>query len=521
MAHMTHLHRSLALLSFVALTGFGATTHFSDVTQSHEKTAVEFLRKQNIIEGYSDGTFRPKSGINRVEFLTIIQRLLSEQSEGVECDASELPFTDTDSEAWYAPALCEAFEAGVIKGYPDGTARPAQMVNIAEAAAIVDRMFFEPSEEEVDPAEPWYTESILALLDAGALPQSILSLDRPLTRGEMAEIMYRLETDQSFLPSAEYEDLLPELFDSDGSSEGEEEDEEFISMSPEDCEEDEQYDEEGQFCYVEIECDSDEECEAISNDLEQETQEILQEGEDFQELPDPEEGGDEEAIARYAVSGDALTQIKSSTAPDAWMAEKRVHEEVWKLFARMIPESARVLLGAYEVVTDGKQGTMAAVYQDESLPGEKNWVLQIDIADAYSDAGKTLEREELLYTLIHEYAHLMTLHAGQMQSVSSCPTYQVDEGCTKRSAYLNAFYEKFWKDLSPSGEGSDDLYEHNASSFVSDYAATNVAEDIAESFASFVLREPKGSSVADEKIRFFRGFGELLELRSVILSRLK
>lgn len=51
--------------------------------------------------------------------------------------------------------------------------------------------------------------------------------------------------------------------------------------------------------------------------------------------------------------------------------------------------------------------------------------------------------------------------------------------------------------------------------FVSDYAATNIEEDIAESFRIFVCGEkPTTLSVADKKVLFFYDYPELVKIRN-------
>jgi len=50
----------------------------------------------------------------------------------------------------------------------------------------------------------------------------------------------------------------------------------------------------------------------------------------------------------------------------------------------------------------------------------------------------------------------------------------------------------------------DQFYVDHEDEFVSDYAATNPGEDIAESFATFVLKPaPSGDTLADQKVAFF------------------
>ncbi len=58
------------------------------------------------------------------------------------------------------------------------------------------------------------------------------------------------------------------------------------------------------------------------------------------------------------------------------------------------------------------------------------------------------------------------------------------------------------------------LFEDFPESFVTEYAATHPAEDIAESFIYFVtLDKPEGNLIKDKKIRFFYAYPELIEIR--------
>lgn len=61
------------------------------------------------------------------------------------------------------------------------------------------------------------------------------------------------------------------------------------------------------------------------------------------------------------------------------------------------------------------------------------------------------------------------------------------------------------------------FYETHEEDFVSDYAATNVTEDFAESFAAFVLEaEPDSDSPLAQKLDFFWNVPEFVEIRAHI-----
>ncbi|MEZ4643120.1 MAG: hypothetical protein R3E31_10390 [Chloroflexota bacterium] len=66
----------------------------------------------------------------------------------------------------------------------------------------------------------------------------------------------------------------------------------------------------------------------------------------------------------------------------------------------------------------------------------------------------------------------------------------------------------------------EDFYYDHEDWFVTDYAATNPGEDIAESFTAFILQpKPTEDTLAAEKILFFYDYPELVALRKDLASR--
>lgn len=181
------------------------------------------------------------------------------------------------------------------------------------------------------------------------------------------------------------------------------------------------------------------------------------------------------------------------------------HAALWAFVTALIPaDQLNRYVTGYEVFTD--PDTMAYVYPDEMNPGQ--WIIGISIDLLRPDGSPD---PELRATIVHEFAHILTLNQSQMDinvSEATCSTYYDEEGCALGSSYIAAFYAQFWQD------DPDALPD---SHFVSDYARTNIAEDMAESFAFFVMNgRPTGSTVADQKVLFFWNYPELVQLRSAI-----
>jgi micrococcal nuclease len=112
----------------VCSTGAG---DFTDVSASHPYLeAIRWGKETGVLNGYPDGSFRPDNIVNRAEFLKIVLA-----AKGVDATVAVAAgtFPDVDPSAWFAPYVGYARDNGIIQGYPDGTFRPAQPVNFAEA----------------------------------------------------------------------------------------------------------------------------------------------------------------------------------------------------------------------------------------------------------------------------------------------------------------------------------------------------------------------------------------------------
>ncbi len=241
-------------------------------------------------------------------------------------------------------------------------------------------------------------------------------------------------------------------------------------------------------------------------------------------------------------SDDLGTVIASYQVTDGALAGADVpaeHQAIWDRFTDLIPSAYRGMVAEFEIFTDGRDGILAAVgpLDDDATA----WVLSVDPADIG-------DPDELAATLIHEFAHLLTLNNEQItalpidigpfaydQAATACRTYFTFEGCSLEDSYLNAFVAQFWADILDESNalaeldefsdefwaGLDEFESKYGDRFVSEYAMTDPAEDMAETFMVFVLDDrPSGSSIADEKIDFFYGYPELVSLRDAIRAAL-
>lgn len=162
--------------------------------------AVQWMYGEGIASGdATTGKFNPERNINRAEFTKLVL-LASGVKNPPACTTA--PFPDVPKSAWFAPYICAAKEKGIISGFPDGTFKPEINVNYANGAKILAKTFgipLYPSDAQFNTEENiWYRPYTLGLLRKHAVAPSIRTFEQSLTRGEMAEMLYRLATGQNY-----------------------------------------------------------------------------------------------------------------------------------------------------------------------------------------------------------------------------------------------------------------------------------------------------------------------------------
>jgi polyhydroxybutyrate depolymerase len=149
------------------------------------REAVAVLKDRGVIGGYQNGMFKPRATVNRAEFLKIV--FAAKESEG---GVAESCFTDVPQDAWFAPYVCAAKRRGIAEGYADGTFKPEQEVNWAEAIALVSRTYgWDVDERE---GERWYEPFVETFDRRDVLPEHSYVPWQPLSRERAADLVYRM-----------------------------------------------------------------------------------------------------------------------------------------------------------------------------------------------------------------------------------------------------------------------------------------------------------------------------------------
>lgn len=194
---------------FVAFgTAFAETAAlpFSDVPPlSSFFLPVNFLKEQNFIAGFSDGTFRPENPVSRAEALAMILKVNGICNDQVITAAQKKklkkPFRDVKRSDWFFDIVREAKRRSIVSGTGNGKFRPDEAVKLAEAL----RMLFQASDIEKEEmaatipngiaADAWYAPDIAYAVSQTILTQqedgTIFSPESELTRGQLSLLLYR------------------------------------------------------------------------------------------------------------------------------------------------------------------------------------------------------------------------------------------------------------------------------------------------------------------------------------------
>ena len=236
--------------------------------------------------------------------------------------------------------------------------------------------------------------------------------------------------------------------------------------------------------------------------------------------------GREGEITLYKVNGETITKITDYqvTGQDlVYQQNAQRHQEIWSIIKKVVPPSYRNKMSEFLIYNGEVTGSAGFVFETEQ--DLSKWRMGIAINYAHN-------QQELIYTIIHEFGHILTLNNDQVNASinqSSCTNYFTGEGCAKTSSYIHQLQSQFWADIWTEYQSAQDsesammqFYNTYSDRFVTQYAATNPGEDIAEVFATFVSRNSgvNGNSIAEQKIQLMYNHSELVELRNYIRENL-
>ncbi len=108
-------------------------TFFKDVSDSYwAKPFIDRLVKEGVINGYTDGTFKPEQVVTRAQFAVILRNAFAEDPV-----RKSRIFKDVPAKHWAAAAIDEAYTTGFMSAYPNNLFRPDEKMTKSQTLVIL------------------------------------------------------------------------------------------------------------------------------------------------------------------------------------------------------------------------------------------------------------------------------------------------------------------------------------------------------------------------------------------------
>ena len=169
--------------------GAANATRFSDVADNYTATAIETLRLMGVLDGYSDGTFRPNAALTRAQFCKMAVYAMDGSSELGRYSTVTI-FPDVKPSFWASSYINMAAKKGVIAGFADGKFKPNQTVTAGQAVTILMRGL---GYKDANMGGVWPQGYMAEAKTCGLLESTgITSAYSALTRGQAAKLFLNL-----------------------------------------------------------------------------------------------------------------------------------------------------------------------------------------------------------------------------------------------------------------------------------------------------------------------------------------
>lgn len=115
-------------------TGVPASSPFKDMNSdaTHYRAAA-WMQSEGIVNGYTDGTFRPNRNITRGEMAKIAYKV----ADGNYTAPAKSPFSDVKAGGSFYEPISWMKAKGIVDGYSDGSYRPGRQITRAETSKIL------------------------------------------------------------------------------------------------------------------------------------------------------------------------------------------------------------------------------------------------------------------------------------------------------------------------------------------------------------------------------------------------
>lgn len=178
---------------------------FSDVPSDFwASRSISGVTKAKLMNGYSDGTFRPNQAMTREEVASLFNNL----TDDGEVAFLSSKFKDITSDRWSALAIASVSRKNIISGYGDNTYQPEKYMSRQEFAVVADNYIHYLGYTTEDPTvldsiaygdqkyiAPWAQDAVRELAYLGFTsyaPGTMFNPEKYITRAEAAEVAFRM-----------------------------------------------------------------------------------------------------------------------------------------------------------------------------------------------------------------------------------------------------------------------------------------------------------------------------------------
>lgn len=169
---------------------------YFDVKTSHwGYGSIQYLNKNNLIQGYPNGTFKPNNSLTRAEAASLIARTLNLTT------TKPNPFNDVNKNNFAYDDIAAVAEQGIVVGREEGKFYPNGALTRAEMASILSRAFDLSKQTNQAPqfsdvsTSHWAYDSIVQLVESeltSGYPDGTFKPSNQITRVEFAAFLDRV-----------------------------------------------------------------------------------------------------------------------------------------------------------------------------------------------------------------------------------------------------------------------------------------------------------------------------------------
>ncbi len=109
---------------------------FDDISGHWCQEFIEKFSDRNWVFGYDDGLFYPDQYVTRAEFTSMVVNIFKKTTRQI-----DNTFTDVSKNDWFYKAVTYAAGENLIKGYEDGTFKPYNNISRQDAAVLTTKLF--------------------------------------------------------------------------------------------------------------------------------------------------------------------------------------------------------------------------------------------------------------------------------------------------------------------------------------------------------------------------------------------